>query len=138
MKKLALLMMVILSMVTFTGCFGPPPANAMTVSEEKIWPADIPSTVPKADESKIVKVTTLKNSVLVELGNVTEADYTAYVEQVTAAGWVQEFETGATSIIYKNGDARLDVTLCEVQVNETEKEQRVLIDYSKSITPIQK
>lgn len=125
MKKLVLLMMAVLSMVTFTGCFGPPPANAMTVSEEKIWPADIPASVPKVEESKITKITTLKNSVLIELGTITKEDYTAYVEQVTAKGWEVAFESAADSVSYKNGAERLDITFAE---------DKMMIDYSKSIT----
>lgn len=113
MKKIALMMMLILSMVTFTGCFGPPPANAMTVSEEKVWPADIPSTVPKVQEDKIAKIVTLNNSTLIELTGVTQEEYTAYVEEVTAAGWEVAFESAPQSVSYKNGDARLDVTLYE-------------------------
>lgn len=126
MKKLALLMMVVLSMVTFTGCFGPPPANAMTVSEEKVWPVELPNTVPKVEVNQIAKVTTLKNSTLVEVEGATEADFNAYLEEVTKAGWELAFESAPNSVAYKNGEARLDVTLTS--------EGKMLIDYSKSIT----
>ncbi|MGL4736719.1 MAG: hypothetical protein ACRCW2_04605 [Cellulosilyticaceae bacterium] len=128
MKKLALLMMVVLSMVTFTGCFGPPPANAMTVSEEKVWPVELPNSVPKVDVAKIAKVTTLKNSTLIEVSEITEADYKAYVEEVTKAGWEVAFESAPGSAIYKNGEARLDVTRTE--------DGKMLVDYSKSMTAV--
>lgn len=125
MKKLALLMMVVLSMVTFTGCFGPPPANAMTVSEEKVWPVELPNSVPRVEISKITKVTTLKNSTLIEVADVTEADYEAYVQEVTNAGWEVAFESAPQSVAYRNGEARLDVTL--------QSDGKMFIDYSKSI-----
>lgn len=129
MKKLALFSILVLSLVSFTGCMSPRSANALTVSEEKKWPDGLPTSVPKFKETAIANVKTIPNSVLIKYNGVTKEEYLAYTEELGKNKWELNFETSELERSYKIGNERLDISLLE--------DGAMLLDYSKGGQPLQ-
>lgn len=122
MKKIALLSMLVLTLVSFTGCMAPKSANALTVSEEKAWPTTMPDTIPKFKEDSILKVTNIPNSILIKYEGITKEEYTNYSVEIENNGWIADFETNEVAKSYKKGNERVDISLLE--------DGTMLLDYS--------
>lgn len=122
MKKIALLSMLVLTLVSFTGCMAPKSANALTVSEEKAWPTTMPDTIPKFKEDSILKVTNIPNSILIKYEGITKEEYTNYSVEIENNGWTVDFETNEVAKSYEKGNERVDISLLE--------DGTMLLDYS--------